>query len=59
MTFTVELSDAEADALAEFLKRVGWQEWRQNAVDDAEAAFMRAACDKVRHALGDAGFAPR
>ena len=53
---SVELSEVEAEALAQFLKRVGWVDWRQNAVNDAEAAEMRAACEckvaRVRHQAG-------
>ena len=56
---SVELSEVEAEALAQFLKRVGWVDWRQNAVNDAEAAEMRAACEVVQRALRDSGFAPR
>lgn len=36
VTITALLSDEEAQALAQFLKRVGFSEWRQNAVDDEE-----------------------
>jgi hypothetical protein len=55
----VELDDRQAEALAQFLKRVGWSEWRGNAVDDDEAAQMRSACERVRQALADAGHSPR
>ena len=54
-----ETTDEQAWALAQFLKRVGWSEWRQNAVDDAEAALMRAGCDVLTRALADAGISPR
>lgn len=54
-----ELTDAEALAVAQFLKRVGWSEWRQNAVDDEEAATMRAGCEVLAKAFAEAGFAPR
>jgi len=45
LNFQVELSDEEAWALAEFLKRMGWSEWRALAVDDEEARRMRRACE--------------
>ena len=59
VTFTVQINEELADALAQFVKRVGFQEFRQNAVDDVEAYTMRDAVDQVRKALGEAGFAPR
>lgn len=59
VTFTVTMDDERALALAQFLKRVGWSEMRQNAVDDAEAYDMRDGLDQVRKALQEAGYAPR
>jgi hypothetical protein len=59
VTVALDLPEAQAEALAQFMKRVGWQEWRQNAVDDDEAALMRLACDGLRKALAEAGYAPR
>jgi predicted transcriptional regulator len=56
---TLELTDTQAEALAQFVKRVGWQEWRQNAVDDNEASQMRGAFDQLQKALREAGFSPR
>lgn len=53
------LSDAEAWNLAQFLKRVGFSDFRTNAQDDAEAYAMRDAADRVRVALAEAGYAPR
>lgn len=55
----VELTDGQARALAQFVKRCGWSEWRQNAVDDAEAGLMRAAFNQLDKALADVGYAPR
>jgi GH24 family phage-related lysozyme (muramidase) len=49
----------QAFALAQFVKRIGWSDWRSNAVDDTEAGEMRSACDQLRRALTEAGFAPR
>lgn len=61
-TVTVEslqLTDAEAWAFAEMLKRIGWTEWRQLSVDRSQAELMRAACFKVQRAFADVGIAPR
>jgi hypothetical protein len=59
LTITVELTDEEALALAQFLKRVGFTEWRNNAVDNDEAYVMAGACDKVAKALAEQGYNPR
>lgn len=59
ITIATELTDSQALALAQFVKRVGWTEMRGCAVDDNEASEIRAAIDQVRAALADAGFAPR
>ena len=41
VTLNVELTDAEAWNLAQFLKRVGFSDFRTNAQDDQEAYAMR------------------
>ena len=55
----MELEPAQALALAQFVKRVGWSEIRQNAVDDDEAYVMRDALGFLAKALQEAGYAPR
>jgi hypothetical protein len=45
--------------LAQFVKRVGWSEFRSNAVDDDEAYLMRDAFDALRIELGIHGYSPR
>lgn len=59
VNFSVTLDDSEAWAVAQFLKRVGWSEMRDNAESEKEAYLIRAGLDKVRTALADAGCAPR
>lgn len=56
---SIQLDDAEALALAQFLKRAGHSDYMRNAVDSNEAYSMLYAGDKVRTALADAGYAPR
>ena len=58
--FTIELhlEEAQAMALAQFVKRVGWTELRANAVNDAEAYDIRTTVDALQLALAEAGFAP-
>ena len=55
----MELEPAQALALAQFVKRVGWSEIRQNAIDDDEAYAMREALVLLAKALGESGYAPR
>lgn len=57
VTVTVELTDSQA--LAQFVKRVGWQEFRACAVDDDEAYAIRSAVDQVQRALAEQGYSPR
>ena len=59
MNLILELTDDQAYALSQFVKRCGWTEWRQNAVDDAEAYLMRDAFDQLAAALKDGGYSPR
>ena len=55
----VELPDNEAWALAEFLKRVGIDDYRALAASREEAYGMQDAGEKVRAALAEQGIAPR
>lgn len=59
VTVRLVLNDLHAMALAQFVKRVGWSEIRQNAVDDAEAYEMRDALRRLADALAECGYAPR
>jgi hypothetical protein len=53
------LTVREAEALAQFVKRVGWVEFSANAIDRSEAELMRDAIDRLRRGLQDSGFNPR
>jgi len=59
ITVSIELNEELAQALAQFIKRVGFTEMRSNAVDDCEAYLMREAIEGVRIGLANAGFSPR
>lgn len=59
VTLNVTLTEAEALALAQFMKRAGWSDWRRNAADDVEAEQIRGACERVRSGLHEVGFSPR
>lgn len=56
---SMTLPDRQALALAQLVKRIGWTEMRQNAVDDDEAYEMRDALGVLAKALAEAGYAPR
>lgn len=59
ITIEVQLPDDLALALAEFLKRVGYSDYRELAVDQQQAYEMVDAGEMVRAALADKGYAPR
>lgn len=59
MLIDLALSDAEAWAMAEFLKRAGYSDYRTLAVDEQEAYAMRDAGEKLRTVLAEQGYAPR
>lgn len=55
----VLLSDREALAFAQFLKRSCFADYRERAVDTDEAYIMVHAGEQFRAALTHAGYAPR
>ncbi len=55
----VRLTESEAWDLAQFLKRVGFDQFNVNAQDEDEAYRMMFAAEKVRKALAEEGYAPR
>jgi hypothetical protein len=55
----LDLAPHEALALAQFLKRVGLDDYRRLAVDVDEAWDMLAAGERLRATLAAAGYAPR
>lgn len=54
-----ELSQDQADALAQLIKRIPGSSLRENATDEDEAYAMQDALNQVRVALSDQGFSPR
>lgn len=58
-TITIDLLDDEAWAFAEFLKRVGYSDYRKLAINDQEAYEMQSAGEVLRKSLAEKGFAPR
>lgn len=56
---SVYLDDDEALALAQLVKRLSWNEMRQNAVSEDETYLMRSALAKLMTGLSEAGYSPR
>jgi hypothetical protein len=59
MNVQIELNTDQAWALAQFLKRVGYSDYRSLAADADEAYEMVDAGEQVRKALAESGIAPR
>jgi hypothetical protein len=59
VSIPVYLTDCEALALAQFVKRLGWTEFRACAVDDDEAESIRSAVGQLQLVLAELGYSPR
>jgi len=59
VVLTVEMSEDQAEAYSQFLKRAGLSAYRQLAATDDEAYTMQAAGEKLIKAFADAGYSPR
>lgn len=59
VTVTTELTQSQALALAQFVKRLTWSEIQACAVDEAETYQMRDAVNLLQKSLAEAGFSPR
>lgn len=55
----IDLTDNEAWDYAQFLKRVGYSEYKNNAADSEEAYRMVRVGEKIRKALAEQGVSPR
>lgn len=56
---SMAMEPGQALALAQLVKRIGWDELRQNAANDEEASEMREAIGILAKALKEVGYAPR
>ena len=59
ITLTVDMNEEQAWQFAQFLKRVGFYDYRELSTSDDEARTMIEAGELVRKALAEAGYAPR
>jgi hypothetical protein len=57
--FTVELTEDQALAYAQFLKRVGFSDYMGNAVDQDEAYLRVSAGERLLAVFASVGFSPR
>jgi hypothetical protein len=55
----VRLSPAQAWALAQLVKRLGYPHCRGLAEDEDQAWLMLIGAERLRQALAEAGYAPR
>ena len=55
----MELEPAQAMALAQLVKRIGWDDMRQLATSEPETYQMKYALAELQKALAAAGYAPR
>lgn len=58
-SITLSLTEAEAIALAQFLKRCSFSDYQARATSDDDAYMMQGAAVKVREALATKGVNPR
>lgn len=56
---TVKLTEDQAQAYMQFLKRVGFSDYMGSAVDKDEAYLMVSAGERIRAELASVGFSPR
>lgn len=54
---TIELTPAEA--FAQFLKRVEFDDFKRRAVNEDEALLLKDAATQIKKGLVDSGHAPR
>lgn len=59
MILNVDLTESEALAFSQFLKRSLFSTYKSCAVDEDETYTMIAACEKLREAFANNGYAPR
>lgn len=56
VTVKTELTESQAMALAQFVKRLSWSEMRACAVDEDETYEIKDAVGILQKSLADAGF---
>lgn len=56
---SIDLTSEESEALAQFLKRVGFSDFRKLSTSDEEAYTMQSGAEKIRRFLAKDGFSPR
>lgn len=59
VTVTFEADPIIALALAQFVKRIGWDEIEVNAQDKHEAYQIKDGIYIIQNALAEAGYSPR
>ena len=59
VTITLQMTPDRAEAMAQFVKRLTWNEMRQCAVNDDETYIIREGISLLQQELAEKGFNPR
>ena len=59
MIITLEMTEQDAEAFSQFLKRIGLSDYQAKAQTTDEAYQMQDAGEKIRKTLAEYGFSPR
>lgn len=59
IVLNIELTEPQGQALAQFVKRVGWTDVRALAAGAVETHEMMSALEAVRRELSEHGYSPR
>jgi len=59
ITITATMTEQQAYAFAQFLKRRQFDDFRRRAFDEDDALNMDIAADRIQEGLAVAGFSPR
>ncbi len=59
MIINLELTEQDAEVFSEFLKRMGFSDYRAKSKTTEEAYIMQEAGEKIRKAFAEFGFLPR
>ena len=59
MVFDIEISESQAEALSQVLKRIGWTDIRTLSSSDSEAYDAQYTLKQIREALAKQGYNPR
>lgn len=59
MKIEFEIDETQADALAQFIKRIGFEDIRKLCADETETYSAQSALEKIKKELSRNGYCPR